>query len=74
MSAINVKKNQPPPVSFQRRLTAYVVKVFAMARNYIYIPADVLCGAIKFLILHARQRDGRFIEVGSRMSYRVRAF
>lgn len=63
----------PPSVSFHCRLTAYVVKVFAMARNYIYIPPDVLCGAIRFLILHARQPDGRFIEVGNRMSYRVRA-
>lgn len=57
----------PPSVPFPCRLTAYVVKVFAMARNYIYIPPDVLCGAIRFLILHARQPNGRFIEVGDRM-------
>lgn len=56
---------------FPDRLTAYVTKVFAMASNYISIPSDVLCGAIRFLILSAQQPNGRFIEVGNPMSTTV---
>lgn len=66
MSVFNVKKETLLP--FPDRLTAYVTKVFAMASNYISIPSEVLCGAIRFLILRAQQPNGRFIEVGSAMS------
>ncbi|XP_075896440.1 complement C3-like [Nelusetta ayraudi] len=55
-------------------LTAYVTKVFAMASNYISIPSEVLCGAIRFLILSAQQPNGRFIEVGYAMSGTVTGY
>lgn len=32
------------------RLTAFVVKVFALASNLIAIDSQVLCGAVKWLI------------------------
>lgn len=68
MSVFNVKKITLLLLPFPDRLTAYVTKVFAMASNYISIPSEVLCGAIKFLILSAQQPNGRFIEVGYAMS------
>ncbi|KAI5089746.1 complement component c3a precursor [Silurus meridionalis] len=43
-------------------LTAYVVKVFAMATDYISIDKNVLCSAIKWLILNAQMPDGTFKE------------
>ncbi|KAM9312103.1 A.superbus venom factor 1-like [Gastrophryne carolinensis] len=43
-------------------LTAYVAKVFAMARPLINIETDVLCGAIKWLILQKQKPDGLFKE------------
>nr|ANH21243.1 complement C3 precursor [Monodelphis domestica] len=45
-------------------LTAYVVKVFAMASNLIAIDALVLCGAVKWLILEKQKPDGMFQEDG----------
>ncbi|MEQ2292168.1 hypothetical protein AMECASPLE_020319 [Ameca splendens] len=45
-------------------LTAYVAKVFAMANNLIAVQSDHICGAVKYLILHAQQPDGMFKEVG----------
>ncbi|XP_078285379.1 complement C3-like [Rhinoraja longicauda] len=45
-------------------LTAYVVKVFAMARNLITIEPRVLCGAVKWLILNRQKPDGHFEETG----------
>lgn len=68
MSVFNVKKVTLLLLPFPDRLTAYVTKVFAMASNYISIPSEVLCGAIRFLILSAQQPNGRFIEVGYAMS------
>lgn len=47
------------------RLTAYVAKVFAMANNLVAVPNDMICGAVKFLILNAQQPDGMFKEVGA---------
>lgn len=47
-----------------RRLTAYVVKVFAMAANLIAIDSQVLCGAVKWLILEKQKPDGVFEENG----------
>uniref|UniRef100_A0A3Q1IWP6 Uncharacterized protein n=1 Tax=Anabas testudineus TaxID=64144 RepID=A0A3Q1IWP6_ANATE len=45
-------------------LTAYVVKVFAMANSLVAIQSEVICGAVKFLILNTQQPDGMFKEVG----------
>ncbi|XP_035515479.1 complement C3-like [Morone saxatilis] len=45
-------------------LTAYVAKVFAMARDLMAVENYVICDAVKFLILNAQQPDGIFREVG----------
>lgn len=46
------------------RLTAYVVKVFSLAANLIAIDAQVLCGAVKWLIIEKQKPDGIFSEDG----------
>ncbi|XP_077380302.1 complement C3-like [Festucalex cinctus] len=46
-------------------LTAYVAKVFAMAYPLVAVQRDVICDAVKFLILNAQQPDGMFKEVGN---------
>ncbi|XP_058137963.1 LOW QUALITY PROTEIN: complement C3 [Dasypus novemcinctus] len=43
-------------------LTAFVVKVFALAANLIAIDSNVLCGAVKWLILERQNPDGVFRE------------
>ncbi|XP_063787102.1 A.superbus venom factor 1-like isoform X3 [Pseudophryne corroboree] len=43
-------------------LTAYVVKVFALASNFIHIEKDVLCGSVKWLIQNKQLPDGVFQE------------
>lgn len=45
-------------------LTAYVVKVFSLAVNLIAIDSQVLCGAVKWLILEKQKPDGVFQEDG----------
>ncbi|XP_045902752.1 complement C3-like isoform X2 [Micropterus dolomieu] len=45
-------------------LTAYVVKVFAMANSLVALQSNVICDAVKFLIVNAQQPDGMFREVG----------
>ncbi|XP_038554036.1 complement C3-like [Micropterus salmoides] len=45
-------------------LTAYVIKVFSMANNLVAVPDNVICDAVKFLILNTQQPDGIFKEVG----------
>uniref|UniRef100_A0A667Z865 Complement C3-like n=1 Tax=Myripristis murdjan TaxID=586833 RepID=A0A667Z865_9TELE len=45
-------------------LTAYVAKVFAMANNLVAVQNNVLCDAIKWLILKRQQPDGVFNEEG----------
>uniref|UniRef100_A0A452U8E1 Complement C3 n=1 Tax=Ursus maritimus TaxID=29073 RepID=A0A452U8E1_URSMA len=45
-------------------LTAYVVKVFSLAANLIAIDAQVLCGAVKWLIIEKQKPDGIFSEDG----------
>ncbi|XP_076977050.1 complement C3-like [Tamandua tetradactyla] len=45
-------------------LTAYVVKVFSLAANLIAIDSQVLCGAVKWLILEKQRPDGVFQEDG----------
>lgn len=47
------------------RLTAYVAKVFTMADNLVPIASNVICDAIRFLILNRQQPDGMFREDGS---------
>ncbi|KAM6939525.1 complement C3-like [Xenentodon cancila] len=46
------------------RLTAYVVKVFAMAINLVGVQRPVICDAVMFLILNTQQPNGLFKEVG----------
>ncbi|XP_034543361.1 complement C3-like [Notolabrus celidotus] len=46
-------------------LTAYVVKVFSMANNLVAVESNVICNAVRFLILSAQQPDGMFREVGA---------
>ncbi|XP_029772341.1 complement C3-like [Suricata suricatta] len=46
-------------------LTAYVVKVFSLASNLIAIQANVLCGAVKWLILYRQNGSGAFQEDGT---------
>ncbi|KAL1281271.1 hypothetical protein QQF64_000074, partial [Cirrhinus molitorella] len=43
-------------------LTAYVVKVFAMASNLVGIDDDVICSALKWLLLNKQLHDGSFKE------------
>nr|AZZ09373.1 putative complement component c3 [Ctenopharyngodon idella] len=43
-------------------LTAYVAKVFAMASNIINIDQNVICSALKWLILNKQLPDGAFKE------------
>ncbi|XP_014117563.1 PREDICTED: complement C3 isoform X2 [Pseudopodoces humilis] len=43
-------------------LTAYVVKVFAMARRLTDIEHDEICGPVKWLILNKQKPDGVFQE------------
>ncbi|KAI4889080.1 hypothetical protein NFI96_023395, partial [Prochilodus magdalenae] len=43
-------------------LTAYVAKVFAMANDLITIQEDVLCSALKWLVLKTQMPDGMFKE------------
>ncbi|KAG7491361.1 hypothetical protein MATL_G00002880 [Megalops atlanticus] len=43
-------------------LTAYVAKVFSMAYSLISIQEDVICSALKWLILNAQKSDGVFKE------------
>ncbi|NXA57239.1 CO3 protein, partial [Nothocercus julius] len=43
-------------------LTAYVAKVFAMASKLVNIESEVVCGAIKWLILEKQKPDGIFQE------------
>uniref|UniRef100_A0A8L0DQU3 Complement C3 n=1 Tax=Oncorhynchus mykiss TaxID=8022 RepID=A0A8L0DQU3_ONCMY len=43
-------------------LTAYVVKVFAMSSTLISVQENVLCTAVKWLILSTQQPDGIFNE------------
>ncbi|KAK2815855.1 hypothetical protein Q5P01_026322 [Channa striata] len=45
-------------------LTAYVVKVFAMASSLVAVESSVICDAVRFLILNTQQPDGMFREIG----------
>uniref|UniRef100_A0A669D7F4 Complement component c3a, duplicate 5 n=1 Tax=Oreochromis niloticus TaxID=8128 RepID=A0A669D7F4_ORENI len=54
-------------------LTAYVAKVFAMAYDLIGVDKNVICDAIKFLILLTQQPDGMFKEIGYVYSQSMRS-
>ncbi|NWR81836.1 CO3 protein, partial [Centropus unirufus] len=43
-------------------LTAYVAKVFAMSIKLVHIDPEVVCGAVKWLILEKQKPDGIFQE------------
>ncbi|XP_051749566.1 complement C3 isoform X3 [Ctenopharyngodon idella] len=43
-------------------LTAYVAKVFAMASNFVAIEENVICSALKWLVLNKQLPDGSFRE------------
>uniref|UniRef100_A0A8C7JKE6 Complement C3 n=1 Tax=Oncorhynchus kisutch TaxID=8019 RepID=A0A8C7JKE6_ONCKI len=45
-------------------LTAYVAKVFAMANPLIVISGDVLCSAVKWLVMKRQRPNGIFEETG----------
>uniref|UniRef100_A0A674EHH1 Complement C3-like n=1 Tax=Salmo trutta TaxID=8032 RepID=A0A674EHH1_SALTR len=45
-------------------LTAYVAKVFAMANPFIVISEDVLCSAVKWLVMERQRPNGIFEESG----------
>uniref|UniRef100_H3DL28 Complement component c3a, duplicate 5 n=1 Tax=Tetraodon nigroviridis TaxID=99883 RepID=H3DL28_TETNG len=53
-----------PNVQSSTWLTAYVVKVFAMASNLVPIESSVICDAIRFLISQTQNSDGSFREIG----------
>ncbi|KAM9490571.1 complement C3-like isoform 1-T1 [Salvelinus alpinus] len=46
-------------------LTAYVAKVFAMANPFIVISEDVLCSAVKWLVMERQRPNGIFEESGT---------
>uniref|UniRef100_A0A8C4NSU3 Anaphylatoxin-like domain-containing protein n=1 Tax=Dicentrarchus labrax TaxID=13489 RepID=A0A8C4NSU3_DICLA len=54
-------------------LTAYVAKVFAMAKDLVAVQNHIICDAVKFLILNAQQPDGMFREDGYVFSSAMRA-
>ncbi|XP_067258582.1 complement C3-like isoform X2 [Chanodichthys erythropterus] len=43
-------------------LTAYVARIFAMANNFVAIKEDVICSALKWLVLHKHLPDVSFNE------------
>ncbi|KAJ8246287.1 hypothetical protein GJAV_G00265900 [Gymnothorax javanicus] len=45
-------------------LTAYVAKVFGLASNLVPIQGNIICTAVKWLILNTQMPDGTFHEVG----------
>ncbi|XP_054865811.1 complement C3-like isoform X2 [Amphiprion ocellaris] len=45
-------------------LTAYVVKVLTMASSLVAVKSEVICDAVKFLIVNTQQPNGVFREVG----------
>ncbi|XP_036419817.1 complement C3-like [Colossoma macropomum] len=54
-------------------LTAYAVKMFSEASNLVKIDPDVICNAIRWLILKTQMSDGAFFEVGRSPSSTVRS-
>nr|QNA47551.1 complement C3-like protein [Amphiprion clarkii] len=54
-----------PKLQSSTWLTAYVTKVFSMAYNLVTVQNDVICDAIKYLILTSKTHDGMFTELGN---------
>ncbi|XP_029941864.1 complement C3-like [Salarias fasciatus] len=48
-------------------LTAYAAKVLTMAHSLVAVQEEVICAAIKYLILNTQQPDGMFREAGAMM-------
>ncbi|XP_029941622.1 complement C3-like [Salarias fasciatus] len=46
-------------------LTAYAAKVLTMAHSLVAVQKEVICDAIKYLILNTQQPDGMFREAGT---------
>ncbi|KAM3924656.1 complement C3-like [Leptodactylus fuscus] len=44
-------------------ITAYVVKVFAMAKSLTFVADDMLCGSVRWLIMMRQKPDGMFNEL-----------
>ncbi|XP_029440084.1 complement C3-like isoform X2 [Rhinatrema bivittatum] len=55
-----------PDGSFQGStwLTAYAVKIFSMANSLTFVDINVLCGSVRWLLLHKQKEDGSFREDG----------
>ncbi|CAL8330682.1 unnamed protein product [Lota lota] len=45
-------------------LTSYAAKVFAMAYNMVIVDINILCDAIKWVIVNSQMSDGSFMEIG----------
>uniref|UniRef100_A0AAR2JP78 Anaphylatoxin-like domain-containing protein n=1 Tax=Pygocentrus nattereri TaxID=42514 RepID=A0AAR2JP78_PYGNA len=54
-----------PSLSGSTWLTAYVVRMFSMADSLVSIDHNVICNAVKWLILNAQMPDGVFRELYS---------
>ncbi|KAM6939507.1 complement C3-like [Xenentodon cancila] len=70
LNQLSFRKSDGSFAIFQRKqsstwLTAYVTKVFAMVYDLILVQQNVICDAVKFLILNTQQADGSFMEIGS---------
>ncbi|XP_059191662.1 complement C3-like [Centropristis striata] len=66
---LGYRKNDGSFASYSSRpsstwLTAYVAKVFSMAYHLVAVQKQIICDAVKFLILNTQQPDGMFREVG----------
>ncbi|XP_077327723.1 complement C3-like [Lithobates pipiens] len=44
-------------------LTAYIVKIFSLAKRMIHITDDVLCGSVQWLVQYMQKPDGMFQEM-----------
>ncbi|XP_061576938.1 complement C3-like isoform X1 [Cololabis saira] len=69
MNELSFRKSDGSFAIFKRKqsstwLTAYVTKVLALAYNLILVQQNVICDAVKFLILNTQQPDGSFMEIG----------
>uniref|UniRef100_A0A3B5MID5 Complement component c3a, duplicate 5 n=1 Tax=Xiphophorus couchianus TaxID=32473 RepID=A0A3B5MID5_9TELE len=52
-------------------LTAYVAKVFAIAHGLVKVDSNVICKAIQFLILKAKNPAGMYKEVGDMIHFEM---
>uniref|UniRef100_A0A674BSR2 Complement C3-like n=1 Tax=Salmo trutta TaxID=8032 RepID=A0A674BSR2_SALTR len=58
------RKKDGSYAAFDHELTAYVAKVFAMSNSLIVISEDVLCSAVKWLVMERQRPNGIFEETG----------